>query len=187
MLDDDGQPQSNEPVEVSGYLDMRDEGYGFLRINGYLPSKQDAYIPVKLARQYGLRKGDQITGKMRPAGRNEKNPALLEVFTVNGGDPETAKKRPRFENLTALFPDERLSLEDPADPTNMTARIIDLISPIGKGQRGILVSPPKAGKTTIMKTIAKMIEKNNPEVQLDHVADRRTARRGHRHQAHRPG
>jgi len=166
ILDEDGQPQSNEPVEVSGYLDMRDEGYGFLRINGYLPSKQDAYIGVKLARQYGLRKGDEITGKMRPAQRNEKNPALLEVYTVNGGDPEAAKKRPRFENLTALFPDEKLGLEDPTDPTNMTARIIDLISPIGKGQRGILVSPPKAGKTTIMKTIAKMIEKNNPEVTL---------------------
>ena len=86
---------------MSGYLDMRDEGYGFLRINGYLPSKQDAYIPVKLARQYGLRKGDQVTGKMRPARGNEKNPALLEVFTVNGGDPEAAKKRPRFEDLTA--------------------------------------------------------------------------------------
>ena len=166
ILDDDGQPQSNEPVEVSGYLDIRDEGYGFLRINGYLPSKDDAYIGVKLARQYGLRKGDKITGKMRPAQRNEKNPALLEVHTVNGGDPEAAKKRPRFEDLTALFPDEKLKLEDPSDPTNMTARIIDLISPIGKGQRGILVSPPKAGKTTIMKTIAKMIEKNNPEVEL---------------------
>jgi transcription termination factor Rho len=166
LLDDDGQPQSNEPVDVSGYLDMRDEGYGFLRINGYLPSKEDAYIPVKLARQFGLRKGDEITGKMRPARGNEKNPALLEVHTVNGGDPEVAKKRPRFENLTALFPDEKLQLEDPSDPSNMTARIIDLISPIGKGQRGILVSPPKAGKTTIMKTIAKMIEKNNPDVNL---------------------
>ena len=166
LLDEDGEPQSNEPVEVSGYLDMRDEGYGFLRINGYLPSKQDAYIPVKLARQFGLRKGDQITGKMRPARGNEKNPALIEVYTVNGGDAEAAKKRPRFEDLTALFPDEKLRLEDPADPTNMTARIIDLISPIGKGQRGILVSPPKAGKTTVMKTIAKMVEQNNPEVEL---------------------
>ncbi len=165
LLDQEG-PQSNEPVEVAGYLDMRDEGYGFLRINGYLPSKQDAYIPVKIARQFGLRKGDHLTGKMRPPGRNEKNPALLEVHTVNGGDPETAKKRPRFEDLTALFPDEKLMLEDPSDPTNMTARIIDLISPIGKGQRGILVSPPKAGKTTVMKTIAKSIELNNPEVEL---------------------
>lgn len=167
LLDtDDGLPQSNEPVDVTGYLDVRDEGYGFLRVDGYLPSKQDAYISVKLSRQFGLRKGDQVAGKMRPARGNEKNPQLVEVFTVNGADPEEAKKRPRFENLTALFPDEKLTLEDLSDPSNMTARIIDLISPIGKGQRGILVSPPKAGKTTILKTIAKMIEKNNPEVDL---------------------
>jgi transcription termination factor Rho len=166
LLDHDDQPQSSEPIEVTGYLDIRDEGYGFLRVNGYLPSNQDAYIPVRLARQYGLRKGDEITGKMRPAGRNEKNPALLEIYTVNGGDPDAAKKRPHFEDLTALFPDQRLTLEDPSDPTNMTARIIDLVSPIGKGQRGIIVSPPRAGKTTVMKTIAKSIEKNDPDVQL---------------------
>jgi transcription termination factor Rho len=158
--------ESSEPVDVEGYLDIRDEGYGFLRVNGYLPSKQDAYIPLNLARQYGLRKGDHITGKVRPAGRNEKNPGLLEIYTINGGDPEIAKKRPHFESLTALFPDKRLTLEDPNDPTNMTARIIDLVSPIGKGQRGIIVSPPKAGKTTVMKTIAKSIELNNPEVVL---------------------
>ncbi len=153
-------------VDVDGYLDIRDEGYGFLRVKGYLPSKEDAYIPLRLARQYGLRKGDHLTGKVRPAGRNEKNPGLLEVYTVNGADPELAKRRPNFEDLTALFPDQRLTLEDPSDPTNMTARIIDLVSPIGKGQRGIIVSPPKAGKTTIMKTIAKSIEQNNPEVIL---------------------
>ena len=157
---------SNDPVSVAGYLDMRDEGYGFLRVNGYLPSRDDSYIPVKLARQYGLRKGDHITGTSRPAGRNEKNPALLDVLTVNGADPAAAMRRPRFEDLTALFPDSNLRLEDPADPTNMTARIIDIVSPIGKGQRGIIVSPPKAGKTTIMKTIAKSIEDNNPEVKL---------------------
>ena len=103
---------------MSGYLDMRNEGYGFLRIDGYLPSKEDAYVPVKLARQFGLRKGDQITGKMRPMRGNEKNPQLLDVHTVNGGDPDTAKKRPNFENLTALFPDEKLALEDP--PTRRT-------------------------------------------------------------------
>ena len=166
LLEQDSGFESSEPVDVEGYLDIRDEGYGFLRINGYLPSKQDAYIPLKLARQYGLRKGDKITGKVRPAGRNEKNPGLLEVYTINGGDPEAAKKRPHFESLTALFPDQRLTLEDPSDPANMTARIIDLVSPIGKGQRGIIVSPPKAGKTTVMKTIAKSIELNNPEVEL---------------------
>ena len=167
---------------------MRDEGYGFLRVNGYLPSRDDAYIPVKLARQYGLRKGDHVTGLSRPAGRNEKNPALLEIHTVNGGDPEAAKRRPRFEDLTALFPDEKLRLENAADPTNMTARIIDLVAPIGKGQRGIIVSPPKAGKTFVMKTIATSIEANNPEVKLivlliderpEEVTDiRRTTQRG---------
>jgi transcription termination factor Rho len=160
------QQQSAEPIQVGGYLDLRDEGYGFLRVNGYLASKEDPYIPVKLTRQFGLRKGDHVTGLSRPAGRNEKNPAMLEIHAVNGADPEKAKVRPRFEDLTALFPDERLRLENPADPANMTARIIDLISPIGKGQRGIIVSPPKAGKTTIMKTIATSIERNHPEVRL---------------------
>jgi transcription termination factor Rho len=166
LLEQDPTFESNEPVDVAGYLDIRDEGYGFLRVNGYLPGKDDAYVPLKLARQYGVRKGDHVTGKVRPAGRNEKNPGLLEIYTINGGDPELAKKRPHFESLTALFPDQRLTLEDPSDPANMTARIIDLVSPIGKGQRGIIVSPPKAGKTTVMKQIAKSIELNNPEVEL---------------------
>jgi transcription termination factor Rho len=166
LIEHDSGFESTEPVDVEGYLDIRDEGYGFLRVNGYLPSKSDAYIPLKLARQYGLRKGDHITGKVRPAGRNEKNPGLLEIYTINGGNPEAAKNRPHFESLTALFPDQRLTLEDPNDPANMTARIIDLVAPIGKGQRGIIVSPPKAGKTTVMKTIAKSIELNNPEVEL---------------------
>ena len=160
------EPISTEPVAVEGYVDLRDEGYGFLRIGGFMPTHNDAYIPVKLARQIGLRKGDLVTGMSRPAGRNEKNPALLEIHTVNGQSPDKAKQRPRFEDLTPLFPDHKLRMEDPADPTNMTARIIDLISPIGKGQRGLIVSPPKAGKTTIMKTIASCIEKNNPEVKL---------------------
>ena len=165
-VDELGPPISMEPVQVSGYLDLRDEGYGFLRVTGYLASRDDAYIPVKLTRQYGLRKGDYVTGLSRPAGRNEKNPAMLEIHSVNGGDPDKAKTRPRFEDLTALFPDEKLRLENSSDPNNMTARIIDLISPIGKGQRGIIVSPPKAGKTTIMKTIATSIEHNHPEVKL---------------------
>ena len=157
---------SNDPVPVEGYLDLRDEGYGFLRLGGYRPTRDDAYIPVKLTRQYGLRKGDHVTGLSRPQGRNEKNPAMLEIHTVNGQDPEKARQRPRFEDLTPLFPDHKLKMEDPRDPTNMTARIIDLIAPIGKGQRGLIVSPPKAGKTTVMKTIAASIEKNNPEVKL---------------------
>jgi transcription termination factor Rho len=160
------EPISTEPVKVEGYLDLRDEGYGFLRVGGYMPTRDDAYIPVKLTRQFGLRKGDHVTGLSRPAGRNEKNPAMLEIYSINGQEPEKARHRPRFEDLTPLFPDHKLRMEDPRDPTNMTARIIDLIAPIGKGQRGIIVSPPKAGKTTVMKTIAASIEKNNPEVKL---------------------
>ncbi|MEY4158992.1 MAG: transcription termination factor Rho [Actinomycetota bacterium] len=162
----DNEPTSNEPVAVDGYLDLRDEGYGFLRVRGYLPHRDDAYISVKQTRQYGLRKGDHVTGMARPAGRGEKNPALLEIHSINGKPAESVKGRPRFEDLTPLFPDQKLRLEDPQDPTNMTSRIIDLISPIGKGQRGLIVSPPKAGKTTIMKTIVTSIEKNNPEVDL---------------------
>ena len=160
------EPVSTEPVAVSGYLDLRDEGYGFLRVNGYLPHRDDAYISVKQTRQFGLRKGDHVTGMARPAGRGEKNPALLEIHSVNSKPSDSVKGRPRFEDLTPLFPDEKLRLEDPSDPANMTARIIDLISPIGKGQRGLIVSPPKAGKTTVMKTIVTSIEKNNPEVDL---------------------
>jgi len=153
-------------VPVTGYLDLRDEGYGFLRMHGALQSRDDAYVSVRQVRQFGLRRGDHITGASRPAGRNEKNPALLQILTVNDADPELMRQRPRFEDLTPLFPDEKLRLESSADQTNMTARIIDLIAPIGKGQRGLIVSPPKAGKTFIMKTIATAIERNNPEVKL---------------------
>ncbi|MGH9274564.1 MAG: transcription termination factor Rho, partial [Acidimicrobiales bacterium] len=157
---------TGEPVEVEGLLDLRDEGYGFLRVKGYLPSKDDTYVSVKQARQFGLRKGDHIKGASRPALRNEKNPALLRIDVVNGKDPEEARKRRRFEDLTPLFPDDKLRLETAEDPANMTARIVDLISPIGKGQRGLIVSPPKAGKTTIIKQIVRSIEANNPEVKL---------------------
>ena len=160
------EPFQGEPVPVSGLLDLRDDGYGFLRVKGYLPSKDDVYVSVKQARQFSLRKGDHLEGASRPASRNEKNPALLRIDKVNGEDPEKAKERPRFEDLTPLFPDEKLRLELADDPKNMTARIIDLISPVGKGQRGLIVSPPKAGKTTVMKQIARSIETNNPDVHL---------------------
>jgi transcription termination factor Rho len=161
------EPYLGEPVEVAGLLDLRDEGYGFLRTRGYLPSRDDVYVSVKQVRQFGLRKGDHVTGASRPANRNEKNPALLRIDQVNGRDPETVRNRPSFEDLTPLFPDERLRLEDPAMQTgDMTTRIVDLVSPIGKGQRGLIVSPPKAGKTTVVKQIVKAIERNNPEVHL---------------------
>jgi transcription termination factor Rho len=156
---------TGEPLDVEGLLDLRDEGYGFLRVKGSLPSKDDVYVSVKQARQFGLRKGDHIKGGSRPALRNEKNPALLRIDLVNGEDPEEARRRRRFEDLTPLFPDEKLALET-TDDSDMTVRIVDLLSPIGKGQRGLIVSPPKAGKTTIMKQIARSIEANNPEVKL---------------------
>jgi len=155
-----------EPIAISGHLDLRDDGYGFLRIKGFQPSKEDAYVSVKQVRQFGLRKGDFLAGGCRPATRNEKNPALLHIDSVNGLAPESAKQRPKFEDLVPLFPDQKLRLEREDDPVNMTCRIIDLLSPIGKGQRGLIVSPPKAGKTTIMKEIARSIELNNPEVHL---------------------
>jgi transcription termination factor Rho len=169
--DRQGGPQADEtfvgePVDVEGYLDLRDEGYGFLRLKGYLPSKDDVYVSVKQARQFALRKGDYVKGASRPASRNEKNPALLRIDLVNGQEPEQARVRPKFEDLTPLFPDEKMRMEVGDDPGNMTTRIIDLICPIGKGQRGLIVSPPKAGKTTIMKQIARSIELNNPEVHL---------------------
>jgi len=157
---------SGEPVDVEGLLDLRDEGYGFLRVNGLLPSRDDVYISVKQARQFGLRKGDHLKGASRPALRNEKNPALLRIDAVNGADPERSRERRRFDDLTPLFPDEKLVMELERDPSNVTARIIDLIAPIGKGQRGLIVSPPKAGKTTIMKQIVRSIETNSPEVHL---------------------
>ena len=157
---------SNEPVEVQGYLDLRDEGYAFLRVNGLLPSRDDAYVSVKQVRQYRLRKGDHVVGQARPANRNEKNPALHDIVSINGIPADDQQARPRFDELTPLFPDERLVLEMRDEPLNMTTRIIDLLAPIGKGQRGLIVSPPKAGKTSIMKNIARAIETNNPEVEL---------------------
>ena len=159
-------PFDGEPIEVEGLLDLREDGYGFLRVNGFLPSRDDVYVSVKQCRQLGLRRGDYLKGASRPAGRQEKNPALLRVDEVNGMEPDDARRRPRFEDLTPLYPDVRLRLESKDRPFDMTTRIIDLIAPIGKGQRGLIVSPPKAGKTSIMKTIAQAIERNNPEVQL---------------------
>jgi len=160
------QQYQGELIPVRGLLDLRDEGYGFLRCEGYLPSTKDVYVSISQARRFALRKGDSIEGSCRPAGSTEKFPALLQIDTVSGMDPEVARLRPRFEDLTPLFPDERLHLEMPGEKENMTARIVDLLSPIGKGQRGLIVSPPKAGKTTVMKHIAHSIEANNPDVHL---------------------
>jgi transcription termination factor Rho len=160
------QPYQGELVEVRGLLDLRDEGYGFLRCDGYLPSGKDVYVSISQARRFALRRGDYVEGACRPASNNEKYPALLRIDKVSGLEPEMARNRPRFEDLTPLFPDSKLRLETQGDKANLTARIVDLLSPIGKGQRGLIVSPPKAGKTTVMKQIAHSIEANNPEVHL---------------------
>ncbi|HWD51788.1 MAG TPA: transcription termination factor Rho [Acidimicrobiales bacterium] len=160
------QQYQGELLPVRGLLDLRDEGYGFLRCDGYLPSSKDVYVSISQARRFALRKGDYLEGACRPAGNTEKFPALLRIDTVSGLDPEVARNRPRFEDLTPLFPDERLDLEAPGEKENLTTRIVDLLSPVGKGQRGLIVSPPKAGKTTVMKHIAHSIEANNPEVHL---------------------
>jgi transcription termination factor Rho len=154
-----------ELITVRGLLDLRDEGYGFVRADGYLPSSKDVYVSISQARRFALRKGDYIEGASRPAASNEKFPALLRIDSVSGQNPEEAKARPRFEDLTPLFPDSKLKLEM-SGPGEVTSRIIDLLAPIGKGQRGLIVSPPKAGKTTVLKQIAHSIEANNPEVHL---------------------
>ncbi len=163
-----GQEQQfqGEPIPVSGMLDLTDQGYGFVRTEGYRPSPKDVYVSISQVRRFALRKGDHLEGASRPAAANEKYPALLRIDTVSGMTPDEARQRPRFEDLTPLFPDSRLRLEIPGDSANMVARIVDLISPIGKGQRGLIVSPPKAGKTTVLKQIAHSIEANNPEVHL---------------------
>jgi transcription termination factor Rho len=157
---------AGDPIEVQGLLEIRDEGYGFMRTAGFLAGRSDVYVSASQIRRFGMRKGDYLKGTTRPAASNDKYPALLRLDEINGMSPEEARSRPRFEDLTPLFPDERLRLEIPGDPNNLTGRIIDLVSPIGKGQRGLIVSPPKAGKTTIMKQIVGSIERNNPEVHL---------------------
>ena len=150
----------------TGILDLLPEGYGFLRTSGYLPGDKDVYVSVSQVRRFKLRKGDEVTGSVRSPKESEKYQALLKIHNINGQDPETAQNRPRFADLTPLYPDDRLTLEQPDNPRAITPRIIDLIAPIGKGQRGMIVSPPKAGKTTVMKEIANSVLTNNPETHL---------------------
>ena len=149
-----------------GILDILPEGYGFLRCGGYKPSEMDVYVPAGSIKKYRMRKGDYVEGPIRAPRAKEKYPALVEPKTVNGADPELLARRVEFDKLTPLFPDERLKLEIDGEPERLVGRIVDLIAPIGKGQRGLIVSPPKAGKTTILKEIANSITANNPEVYL---------------------
>ncbi len=151
-------------IEVAGILDIMPDGYGFLRTQGYLPSESDAYVGLSMIRRNGLRKGDMVCGQTRPARENEKYAAIQKLISVNGKVPEESSHRPKFSDLTPVYPDERLLMEH--GKSTITARVIDLAAPIGKGQRGLIVSPPKAGKTTILKDIAASITANNPEVHL---------------------
>jgi transcription termination factor Rho len=155
-------------IPIAGILDVLDaQGYAFVRTTGYLPGSNDVYVSLSQVRKNGLRKGDVIEGAVRQprdGERREKFNALVRLDKVNGLDPEKSIGRPEFAKLTPLYPQDRLRLE--TDPGNMTTRIIDLICPIGKGQRGLIVSPPKAGKTMILQSIANAITKNNPECHL---------------------
>ncbi len=151
-------------VEVEGILDILPDGYGFIRTEGYLPSEHDVYVASNMIRRNGLRKGDNIAGRVRPPREGEKYPALNTILALNKIEFNGPQHRVKFNHLTPVYPDERLVLEHGKDA--ITARAIDLVSPIGKGQRGLIVSPPKAGKTTVLKDIAAAISANNPEVHL---------------------
>jgi len=149
---------------ASGILDLLPDGYGFMRTSGYLPGPDDIYVSMSQVRKHQLRKGDVVTGKVRQPKDNEKYWALLEVEKVNDIDVDDVKERKNFDKLTPLFPDDRFRLE--SGPTAVTERIIDMIAPIGKGQRGMVVSPPKAGKTTVLKQIANGIINSSPDTHV---------------------
>jgi len=153
----------NKNVMGSGVLDVLSEGYGFLRAN-YVSGPDDIYVSPSQIKLFNLREGDFIEGQIRPPKENENYFALLKVESVNGENPEKARQRTLFENLTPLYPHERITLEN--SPSNISCRIIDLIAPIGKGQRGLIVSPPKAGKTILLQRIANSITTNHPKINL---------------------
>jgi len=154
-----------EGVELrGGVLEIMSEGIGFLRPANYRISDQDVYVSQAQLRRYDLRSGDLVIGNVRPPRESERHYGLLKVETVNGLDPEEAARRPFFENLTPIFPDQRFDLETSREP--YAPRLINLIAPIGRGQRGLIVSPPKAGKTTILKQIANSISKQYPDIHL---------------------
>ena len=149
---------------VTGILEVLGDGYGFIRSDNYLPGENDIYINPAMIRRYNLRTGDILCGNVKVKAQTEKFAALLYLKSINGFRPDEASKRRNFEDLTPIFPNERIHLERPGGSTAM--RIVDLISPIGKGQRGMIVSPPKAGKTTLLKDVAKSVTRNHPEMQL---------------------
>ena len=156
--------QQRPRPEVTGILELADGGFGFLRFDNFLTSDRDVYVSPTQIRRFHLKTGDKIKGISRLPNPGEKFGAILYVESVNGDEPGVAMRRPNFSDLTPIFPNERLTLED--SPSDLSTRLIDLIAPIGKGQRGLIVAPPKAGKTTLLKNIAHSIEKKHPDVDL---------------------
>jgi len=149
---------------ISGILEITSEGYGFLRVDNYTPGSDDVYVSPSQIRRFSMRTGDEILGQVRPPKDGERYFALLRVLAINLSDPELASKRPYFEDLTPIYPNQRLHLE--TTPTNYSMRLMDILSPLGLGQRGLIVSPPKAGKTTILKMIANAIAENHPDIEI---------------------
>ena len=158
-------PQSAEFADGAGLLEIQPDGYGFLRAENCLPGSKDVYISIAQIRRFGLRPGDFVEGKTRPQREGDRYSALVYINRVNGGSPELAAQRKPFEALVPWYPTERLRMENPLKP-DISMRMIDIVAPIGKGQRGMIVSQPKAGKTTLLKKIANSIADNNPEVKL---------------------
>ena len=156
--------QLDSGIEANGILEVLSDGYGFIRSDNYMPGENDVYVSPSQIRRFNLKTGDILRGSTRVKKENEKFGALLYVTSVNGMSPNESSRRWNFEDMTPVFPDERLRLERPGG--SMAMRITDLISPIGKGQRGMIVSPPKAGKTTLLKEAAQSILRNNPEMHL---------------------
>ena len=150
--------------DIEGILDITNEGFGYIRAHGYMPSRDDAFVPANMIRAAGLRCGDVIAGTLRPSRANDKFPGLAKIRSINGRDPEEMRHRPKFADLTPIYPNEPLKMEHGKE--SITGRAIDIVAPVGKGQRGLIVSPPKAGKTTILKKICQSIATNNPEVHL---------------------
>jgi len=158
------QPADHQATSMgAGVLDIMEDGYGFLRQKSYLPGPQDVYVSASQIRRFGLRRGDFVTGQVRPPKDREQFAGLLRVEEINGRNPES-KPRPHFDVLTPVFPHEQLVME--TEPKNLSGRLIDLVSPIGRGQRGLIVAPPKAGKTLLLAAIANAITQNYPDVYL---------------------
>ena len=151
-------------IAADGILEVLPDGYGFIRCENYLPGENDVYVAPSQIRRFGLKTGDIIEGNTRIKTQNEKFSALLYIRKINGYTPEEAQKRANFEDMTPIFPDEKIKLDIPGAPVSM--RIMDLISPVGKGQRGMIVSPPKAGKTTLLKSVAKCVKYSNPDMHM---------------------